>query len=117
MTIRRLNQRVMKRIRAKLRAANPHCHWCGVLTLEGIHDRPDYGLDKATVDHLKPRRECKSAEEYHAEANLVLACYECNLERDRIDIALMKHQREQLARVKKLRAPVRRVLVRVSSRR
>lgn len=117
MTIRRLNQRVMKRIRAKLRAENPHCHWCGVLTLEGIHDRPDYGLDKATVDHVKPRRECKSAEEYHAESNLVLACFECNSGRDRIDIALMKHQREQLVRVEKLRVPAYRVMVRAVGQR
>lgn len=117
MTIRRLSQHVMKRIRAKLRAADPHCHWCRVLTLEGIHDRPDYGLDKATVDHLKPRRECKSAEEYHAMSNLVLACYECNSERDRVDIAMLAHQREELERVNKLRSGVRKVLVRVSHRR
>lgn len=109
MTIKRRSQNVMKRIRAKLRSNNPHCHWCRTLTVDALP-----GPDMATVDHLKPRRECKSAEEYHAESNLVLACHECNLGRDKVDLALMAHQRDQQERVDRLRTCGRMVLVRTA---
>ncbi len=113
MTISRLSQRVMKRVRAKLRAASPCCHWCAVLTNEPPQAGDPNG---ATVDHLKPRRECQSVAQYHAESNLVLACFECNSDRDKVDIALMKHQREEQARLKTLRSWSRRRLVRSATR-
>lgn len=107
MTIPRKSLRVMKRIRAKLRTINPHCHWCGVLTLE-TPAQPD----SATVDHVKPRRECRSAEEYHAESNLVLACFECNQGRDVVDMKLLEHQRERQKVLDGLKRASRPVLMR-----
>jgi 5-methylcytosine-specific restriction endonuclease McrA len=92
-----------------LHEANPFCHWCNTYT--EMH-APDKSPNKATLDHLKPRRECVSQEQYEADSNHVLACYECNVDRDRVDLALMKHQREQQALVDKLRVTTRRVMVR-----
>lgn len=81
--IPRKPQRVIARIRAKLRAANPHCHWCGCLTLP--ETPPPFHPDMATLDHLKARWECADEAEYHAEANTVLSCFECNQTRDKIE--------------------------------
>lgn len=106
----RLPQRKIVKLRAELRAISPLCHWCGCMTLP---TRPaPFHPDMETVDHIKPKRQCLSAEEYHAETNRVLACMECNLARDRVDIAMLKHQREEAAKIDRLRKPARRALVR-----
>lgn len=86
MTILRQPQHKMRRVRNALHAANTHCHWCGVAT---INPPPSGNPDGATVDHIKPRRECKSQAEYESAANHVLACQECNTERDRVDMLLL----------------------------
>jgi len=114
MTILRQSTNEMRRVRKRLHAADPRCHWCATPTILGA---PWGDPNSATVDHIKPRRECRSQEEYKSAQNHVLACFECNQERDKVDIAMMAHQREQLARVEKLRVPTRRVLVRPSARR
>lgn len=108
--ITRLSQRSVARIRSALREKDPHCHWCGCMTLPTLP--PPFHPDMETVDHIKARRQCKSAEEYHSASNMVLACMECNIERDRVDIEMMKHQQEEQARIEKLRTAKRRVLVR-----
>lgn len=48
----------------------PHCHWCGVLTVEGI----DPHTDARTEDHVVPR----SKGGVNDLSNLVLACSACN---------------------------------------
>lgn len=113
-TIARKGQYAIKRIRAKLRAVSPICHWCGCATLPAMAG--PFHPDMETVDHIKPRWQCGSVEEYHAESNYVLACLECNNERDRVDVRMLAHQREELARVEKLRVPMRRMLLRTARR-
>lgn len=108
--IPRQGQRKIRRVRDALIAADPHCHWCGCVTLPAVAS--PFHPDMATVDHVKPRRECRSQEEYESETNHVLSCLECNQQRDQVDIALMKHQKEQQEKLAKLRKAKRRVLVR-----
>ena len=109
MTIHRQSQSKMRRIRADLHAADPRCYWCRTVTrtTEGATD-----ANAATVDHVKPRRECRSQEEYESTNNHVLACLECNRERDRVDMALMQHQQQKERWLAELRKRRRRVLVR-----
>jgi len=111
--IRRQSQYKMWKVRRGLFAANPNCHWCGTAT---IMSGNKYDPNRATVDHIKPRRECRSQEEYDESDNHVLSCRECNLLRDQVDLALMKHQREQQAALDRLKAPTRRVMVRTRCR-
>ena len=109
MTISRPSQRAMRKTRDALRAADPRCHWCGVLTEipTNAHD-----LNAATVDHVRPRRACKSQAEYDSPTNHVLACFECNALRDAVDIALLEHQRKEQALLERMKAGKRRVMVR-----
>jgi len=64
---------------------NPHCHWCGCLTIltnEAHIKMPDPKM--ATVDHLisryDPRRWLHTAAN---EQRKVLACFECNQRRQK----------------------------------
>jgi hypothetical protein len=72
-------------VKLKLWNENPHCHWCGKLTvltnLAKIGNNPD--PDMATVDHIVSRYSYyrwvrKSRNE---EQRKVLACYDCNQKR------------------------------------
>jgi hypothetical protein len=99
----------MKRVRDRLMAADPRCHWCGTAT---VIPTDAHNPNAATVDHVRPRRTCKSQAEYDSPTNHVLACFECNQERDRVDYALMEHLRQKQAFVERLKMAKRPVLVR-----
>lgn len=68
---------------------DPHCYWCGRLTrflnrnIEGII----IPLDTATLDHLYPRTHIN-----HNSKNqrTVLACFECNRDRNDITQAIIR---------------------------
>jgi hypothetical protein len=109
LTISRQSPHQVRRIRAELHAADPRRYWCRTVThtTDGATD-----ANAATVDHVKPRRECRSQEEYESSDNHVLACFECNQERDRVDLALMRHQQRKERKLEELRNTKRRVLVR-----
>jgi hypothetical protein len=112
-TITRQGSRKMRRARNHMHAQDPRCNWCGTVTI----NPPRAGdPNAATVDHIKPRRECRSQQEYESASNHVLACFECNQLRDQVDIALLKHQKEQQAALERLKAPTRRVMVRTRCR-
>ena len=110
MTLPRQGQRAVQRARDRLFEADPRCHWCSVITL---HPSVAAGNpNMATLDHIRPRRECVSFEQYSAPANHVLACFECNALRDTVDIALLEHQRKEQALMDRMKAGKRRVMVR-----
>lgn len=111
MTIPRQGARPTSRARDALFAKNPHCHWCNVLTLHPSVS-PPFDPNMATLDHVKPRRECTSFEQYRAETNHVLSCMECNQQRDAVDIALLDHQKKKQEFLDRLKASARRVMVR-----
>lgn len=78
---------------------NPHCHWCGCLTINtnepAIKGTPNPRM--ATIDHtisrLDPRRWL------HTETNTqrkVLACFECNQRRQKEEHALLSEQEKSL---------------------
>jgi 5-methylcytosine-specific restriction endonuclease McrA len=100
----------MRRVLRDLRAADPHCHWCGCLTLDT--QPPPFPKDMATVDHIKPRRECRTAKEYESPQNHVLACVECNILRDNIDLKRLAQLREREERVEQLKKLKPAVMVR-----
>lgn len=108
--IPRQGTKAAQRARDAIFARDPRCHWCGVTTLHP-GKCPPFHKDMATLDHVRPRRECRNFEEYSSPANHVLACLECNQQRDVVDKALMERQREEQARVERLRTEKRRVLI------
>lgn len=67
-----------KKRKLKLWSENPHCHWCGCLTvLANTHVE-----NQATVDHLYSRyNPARYLDRGHDEPTTVLACYKCNHER------------------------------------
>jgi len=81
-----INRYSVKRVRRKLFREDPHCYWCGRITV--LFD-PPIGQrtpgDTATVDHIKDRRQVASVSEYRAPENVVLACYGCNKRRNDIE--------------------------------
>lgn len=61
---------------------DPHCHWCGAVTI--TPSRCEQGNPRmATLDHIKSRLQCTTKQEYRSGNNKVLACLKCNAERDR----------------------------------
>lgn len=63
----------------KLRLWNkdPHCHWCGVLTVIIDHPKLKNPPDNlATVDHLRSKLNAQRGVDHRV--NTVLACLKCN---------------------------------------
>lgn len=76
-----------KRRRARLWEANPHCHWCGTLTVlppaDGDSKRKHFPPNEATLDHLRPRGDpTRTVPPRNRERRLVLACRSCNGKRN-----------------------------------
>jgi hypothetical protein len=67
------------RMRLRLFRADPHCFWCGQVTLYGVVGNPL----QATVDHLYSRLHPERADRYREQKGVlhVLACAACNNER------------------------------------
>lgn len=65
------------RRRKRLHENNPHCHWCGILTVEGGSPRH---ANAATLDHVYSRLDPRRAS---GPSPVVLACYSCNQRRSR----------------------------------
>ena len=72
-----------KKLREELWTKDPHCHWCGRLTVQpseilkmGQPNPPEM----ATIDHLVDRFEGRNRNNFN---NVVLACNECNNRRGR----------------------------------
>jgi len=63
-----------KRLRIKLHAENPHCHWCGCVTLLLSGQRHP---DAATLEHLISRLAPDTSQRNKPE-NIRIACYKCN---------------------------------------
>jgi hypothetical protein len=65
---------------------NPHCHWCGVLTVmvtrtPKMKPKIPFGPNEATLDHLYPMRDPRRAS-IKDKRNTVLACNRCNQRRN-----------------------------------
>lgn len=61
--------------RARLFAANPHCHWCGTITIVGKGD----GDRLATLEHIRGFHACdRDVRVWDAPENKVIACFKCN---------------------------------------
>lgn len=81
-----------KKRRINLWKQNPHCHWCGCVTilpddiLKDDHERIPYTENMATVDHLYTRL---TGLRYTMPSingcNTVLACNKCNNDRNRVE--------------------------------
>jgi hypothetical protein len=72
--------RVRKR-REKLWQADPHCHWCGCLTVppSGAAKMKRIPKNMATLDHLRSRYDSSRGSD--CEEATVLACWQCNQRR------------------------------------
>jgi 5-methylcytosine-specific restriction endonuclease McrA len=67
--------------KAALFARDPHCHWCGKLTvlIPASPGRRRFYENEATVDHLYPRfNPARHIPRPPGEQRTVLACRECN---------------------------------------
>lgn len=79
-----------KKQRQRLHKHNPHCHWCGRLTILiertsniNMKLRP-HQPDEATIDHLRSRFDpARRTNIQPTERRHVLSCYECNIKRGR----------------------------------
>jgi hypothetical protein len=85
-------QRLRKK-REQLYSEDPHCHWCGTLTvqLKGHVSKPPENA--ATIDHLihqwhDRRKQNKCAPN---EKRYVLACRKCNMQRGLVEGFLRKN--------------------------
>lgn len=79
----KLTRQKLQHARRVLHARDPHCHWCGVVTIDPRKTLDLKRPDLATLDHVKSRLQCSSKEEYRSGNNHVIACLKCNGERDR----------------------------------
>lgn len=95
---KRQSKRITDAAKLRLHKENPHCHWCGVLTILGGSNK---NPDKATLDHIRSRLQCKTWAEYTAPANHVLACLECNNLRDQIFLKTEKPIEKMFAEQKR----------------
>ncbi len=75
--------------RKRLFEENPHCCYCGVLTVLTNTVGGQMPPNAATVEHIYPRLHPKRREpNYSQEKRLALACFKCNNEksvRDQVD--------------------------------
>jgi 5-methylcytosine-specific restriction endonuclease McrA len=71
-------------VRRRLYDRDPHCHWCGRLTVFGPpRNHVTTPGDLGTIDHLRPRYHPGRNEWLEAgERRRVLACFECNQRRN-----------------------------------
>lgn len=65
--------------RQRLFRHNPHCFWCGKLTMLSVEVRLKH--DTATVDHLYSRLHPNRKVARQGRGRLVLACNQCNKDR------------------------------------
>lgn len=80
-----------RRYRCRLFTLNPHCYWCGRLT---VWDTPSNGTlspDSATTDHVVS----KYNRSWNSPTDLVLACYECNQRRSQNETEARVEARRQ----------------------
>lgn len=93
------SRKTTSKLRRRLHARNPACHWCSVVTVlynvpQGEQARPD----TATVDHIKDRRQCRDVREHRHPGNAVLACHKCNAERaHKLDQERLEEARRMVA--------------------
>ena len=73
---RKLSKRELRR---QLFEQDPHCHWCGCLTIWLDQDGGAYPDNFATLDHLYTRYEMEKRVELGNP--FVLACNKCNHDR------------------------------------
>lgn len=77
--------------RNRLWAIDPHCHWCGKLTVlpraHAPHEpRPMPEMNWATIDHLHCRLHPDRLKPGDGQMRRVLACWSCNNQRNRIEM-------------------------------
>lgn len=89
-TIRRPSQATVRRRRNELFRQSPTCHWCGDPVVRR-HINPD-DPHKATLDHIKSRRECTTEAEWRADSNTCLACHSCNQLRNEVFLDASYHE-------------------------
>ena len=71
----------MRKRKLKLWRIDPHCHWCGILTVIREYEPHQSQLpNDATVDHLRSRWSKERGKD--KTESTVLACYKCNQERN-----------------------------------
>jgi hypothetical protein len=94
---KKISRRYKKR--AKLWNLNPHCHWCGRLTIltppgwDGNKNPADHP-DLATIDHLYSRFNLLRWKPTGNDIRQVLACNKCNNSRaNKEEASLSKHER------------------------
>lgn len=86
-----LRHEYKKQRREQLWRENPHCHWCGRLTVINNKSEWKHGEDHsnvATLDHLVSRLEIPYGTNrpnlYKKAKTMVLACWKCNNDRNRL---------------------------------
>lgn len=63
---------------------NPHCHWCGILTLSPLPGKESVTYsDTATLDHLYSKWELRENPDLLSQQTTVIACAKCNADRGR----------------------------------
>lgn len=73
--------------RRRLWERNPHCFWCGIVTIWYQGETRTPPLNSATIDHIRSRLtpERSRRDENWQPGKIVLACWKCNNDRCRME--------------------------------
>lgn len=87
-------KKALSKKRQRLWKENPHCCYCGVVTIflpahiKGLQLTQDERHRLATIDHIRPRHHPDRLKRPEPDEVLqVLSCWKCNNERDRRELA------------------------------
>lgn len=82
----------LREVRERLWKKDPHCRYCGVITVLPSSPLLKRGKDgklrhypdnMATIDHLRSRLDPERQNHYPSERRYILACWKCNNERSK----------------------------------
>lgn len=62
---------------------NPHCYWCGCLTILECKTGGRFDYRSATIDHLFDRYDTRRYLPCKGEQRYVLSCWKCNNDRSK----------------------------------
>lgn len=81
-----MSSKAISRQRRRFWLRDPRCHYCGVITVFE-HEKGTPKDNYATIDHLRPRHHPERHVPANGEVRHVLACFRCNNDRDKRELA------------------------------
>ena len=86
----------LKAVRDRLWKKNPHCRYCGVVTIlpqhvikgrDGLHRLRHFPDNMATIDHLRSRLDPERGNHIPSERRYILSCNKCNNKRGKKEVS------------------------------